>query len=528
MHNACLIQEERINATLDFRGNTMCGIIGIINSPTVQYDLYNALLTLQHRGQESAGILTTDGKEVFIHRGAGLVKDIFNKDLLKTFNGTSGMGQVRYPTIGAGVVRDDRSYEENIKDIIRNAQPTFDHHPGIASVHNGNIVNYWSLREELRQMRRYPTSDGDVDVMNKIFASILGEKTTDWNITEDAIFDSLKEVMLNKLKGSYSAITVIHEVGFVAYRDPHGIRPFVMAEKEVEIEGQSKTSYGFASETVALDALGYKKVRDIKPGEAIFVPQGGEPVSRVLVNDWKHAHCQFEWIYFSRPSSSIENKNVYVVRLNLGRELAKIIAEKNIDIDIVTPVPDTSRPTALNLARKLGKHYIEIFDKNRYSQRSFILPDEEARKAEIKLKLTPIIYEIRDRRILVVDDSIVRGPTSRKVVEVLREAGAEEVHFAIACPPLTNRCYLGIDMVSERELIAAQHNKNIEEIRRKIGADSLTYLPISNMMQSIGLKDDVCIGCLSGDYPVDVSDRDKQLFESRRHGDGCQTCINGF
>lgn len=505
----------------------MCGIIGIIHSPTVQYDIYNGLLTLQHRGQESAGILTTDGIEIYVHRGAGLVKDIFNTDLLKTFKGTSGVGQVRYPTVGVGVVRSDRSHEENLKEIVRNAQPSFDHHPGLASVHNGNIVNYWKLRDELRSRRRYPNSDCDVDVMNKVLAIILKEKSDDWDFTPDVIFDSVRDLM-TKLKGSYSAISHIHEVGFVAYRDPHGIRPFVFAQKEIEIGGKKETSYGFASETVALDALGYKKVRDVRPGEAIFVPLGGEPISRQLIDDPKPAHCQFEWIYFSRPSSSIENKNVYVVRLNLGRELAKVISDKGIDVDIVTPVPDTSRPTALNLARKLGKPYIEIFDKNRYSQRSFILPDEESRKAEIKLKLTPIIYEIRDQRILVVDDSIVRGPTSRKVVEILRESGAEEVHFAIACPPLTNRCYLGIDMVSENELIASQMNGNTEKIRKAIGADSLTYLPIENMKESIGMGDNVCVGCLTGKYPVVVSDLEKQLFESRRYGDGCQTCINGF
>ena len=506
----------------------MCGIIGIINSPNAQYDIYNGLLTLQHRGQESAGILTTDGSEIYIHRGAGLVKDIFNKDLLRTFKGNSGVGQVRYPTVGAGVVRDDRSYEENLKEITRNAQPSFDHHPGIASVHNGNIVNYWPLRGELRSKRRYPYSDCDVDVMNKLLAIALKEKAEDWDITPETIFGALRELMVNKLKGSYSAISVIHEVGFVAYRDPHGIRPFVFAEKKVEIDGRSVTSYGMASETVALDALGYKKVRDILPGEAIFLPLEGEPISRMLVDDWKPAHCMFEWIYFSRPSSSIENKNVYVVRLNLGRELAKVIREREIEVDIVTPVPDTSRPTALNLARKLGKPYIEIFDKNRYSQRSFILPDEDARKAEIKLKLTPIIYEIRGRRILVVDDSIVRGPTSKKVVEILREGGAEEVHFAIACPPLTHRCYLGIDMVSEQELIAGRYKKHIERIRKEIGADSLTYLPIENMKESIGVGDNLCVGCLTGDYPVEVSLREKQLFESRRYGDGCQTCINSF
>jgi len=509
----------------------MCGIIGIVNSPTVQYDLYNGLLTLQHRGQESAGILTTDGKEVFIHRGAGLVKEVFNEEFLRTFKGTSGIGQVRYPTVGGGQMDEKRSWEENIKEITTNAQPSYDHTPGIATVHNGNIVNYWQLREELRRLRRYPRSECDVDIINKMFACILEEKSSEWNLTPEVIFDSLKALMAENLKGSYSAITVLQELGMVAYRDPHGIRPFVFAEKEMETGETRKrktTSYAFASETVALDALGYKKVRDIKPGEVIFIPEGGRPVSKVVVPGWKPAHCQFEWIYFSRPSSSFENKNIYVVRLNLGKELAKIIKAKGLELDIVTPVPDTSRPTALNLARKLDKPYIEIFDKNRYSQRSFILPTIEARKAEIKLKLTPIIYEIRRKRILVVDDSIVRGPTSRKVVEILREAGAKEVHIAIACPPITNRCYLGIDMVSESELLAAQFDRDVERIRKKIGADSLTYIPIQNMIESIGVGDNLCVGCLTGDYPVVVSDKERRLFESRRHGDREQICLTGF
>ena len=506
----------------------MCGIIGIVNSPLVQYDLYNGLITLQHRGQESSGILTTDDKTVYIHRGAGLVKDVFTTDLLKTFKGTAGIGQVRYPTIGNGAKLDDRSHDENMKEITRNAQPSYDHTPGISTVHNGNIVNYWPLRDELRRIHRYPHSDCDVAIINKIFGVILEKKAENWNITPEVIFETIKEMMLNKLRGSYSAITVIQEVGMVAYRDPHGIRPFVFAEKEVDLHGKHETSYAFASETVALDALGYKNVRDIEPGEAIFIPLGGKPISKMLVEGKKRAHCQFEWIYFSRPSSSIENKNVYVVRLNLGRELAKVIQQKNIDVDIVTPVPDTSRPTALNLARKIGKPYIEIFDKNRYSQRSFILPTVDARKAEIKLKLTPIIYEIRNKKILVVDDSIVRGPTSRKVVETLRESGAKEVHFAIACPPLTNRCYLGIDMVSEQELIAAKFGKDIERIRKTIGADSLTYLPIDQMVESIGLGDNCCVGCLTGKYPVEVSDEDKRLFETKRLCDVGQTSMSGY
>ncbi len=511
--------------------DTMCGIIGIINSPTVQFDIYNGLLTLQHRGQESAGILTTDGHRVFIHRGAELAKDIFNREILNTFKGSCGVGQVRYPTIGGGIKKKDRTTEQNKKIIVRNAQPSYDHTPGIATVHNGNIVNYWELRDELRRKRRYPHSDGDVDIINKIFASTLEKNAPDWEITPDAIFTTMEEVMTRKLKGSYSAITILQEKGFVAYRDPHGIRPFAMGEKDVEIDGKTKRSYGFASETVALDALGYKKVRDVLPGEVIYIPWGGKPISKVVVEGLERSHCFFEWIYFSRPSSSIENKNVYVVRLNLGRELAGIIKEKGIDVDIVAPVPDTSRPTALNLARKLDKPYIEIFDKNRYSQRSFILPTEEARQAEIILKLTPIIYEIRNKKILVVDDSIVRGPTSRKVVEILRDAGAKEVHFAIACPPITHRCYLGIDMVSEHELIAGRLNRDIERIEREIGADSLTYLPMKYMKDSIEMGDGLCVGCLTGSYPVEVSAMEKDLFAQRRtddRGDRAQTSIDRF
>ena len=506
----------------------MCGIMGIINSPFAAFDIYNGLLTIQHRGQESAGILTTDRQEVYIQRGAGLVKEIFTREILDTLRGSTGIGQVRYPTVGGGVHREDRTHEENIRIIQKNAQPSYDHTPGIATVHNGNLVNYWELRDELRQKRRFPHSDGDVDVINKTIADVMEEKTPDWNITPDVIFDTLKTVMGEKLKGSYSALTLLQGVGVFAFRDPRGIRPFVMGEKEVEIDGEKEISYGFSSETVALDALGYRKVRDVRPGEVIFIPHGGKPISRVVVGDKKPAHCFFEWIYFSRPSSSIENRNVYVVRLNLGKELAKVIGEKGIDVDIVAPVPDTSRPTALNLARKLGKPYIEIFDKNRYSQRSFILPSESARKAEIKLKLTPIIYEIRGKKILVVDDSIVRGPTSREVVRILRESGAVEVRFAIACPPIINRCYLGIDMVSEQELIAARYNSNIERLRQEIGADSLTYLPIENMKESIGIGDNLCVGCLTGDYPVKVSEEEKYRFEMGRFADRGQTRLEKF
>ncbi len=521
-------------------GLLMCGIIGISNSESIAYDLYNALLTLQHRGQDSAGILTTDGHEIYMHKGAGLVKEIFNLELLQTFAGDSGIGQVRYPTVGRS--GDFASEEERTKLSLRDAHPSYTRDPGVAMVHNGNIVNFFSLRERLRKRRHFLKSECDVEVINRLLAQLLRDATRPGReITSSIIFSCLETLMNDTLIGSYSAIALIQEVGMVAFRDPHGIRPFVMGERELP---DGSTSYGFASETVALDGLGFKKVRDLKRGEAIFIPHptvgedgNGErdggiihhpPVSAILSPDRKAAHCFFEWIYFSRPSSSFENLNVYVIRRNLGIKMAESIGRRPFveKLDIVAPIPDTSRPAALMLAQALGKPYIEIFDKNRFSRRSFILPNEDERKQEIVLKLTPIIYEIRDKNIMVVDDSIVRGPTARKVVQNLRDAGAREVHFAISCPPITKRCTLGIDLASEEELIAARLNEDIDAITREINADSVNYLPIELMVDAIGKKGELCLGCLTGNYPVSVSREEEDVFaEARRNGRGeCGGC----
>jgi len=520
----------------------MCGIIGITDSDTIAYDLYNALLTVQHRGQDSAGIITTDDFHTYIHRGAGLVKEVFNREMLETFGGRDGIGQVRYPTVGHS--GDYASEEERTKKAVRDAQPSYIRNPGIAMVHNGNIINYFSLREKLRAQRHFLKSECDVEVINRMFAQLLSDATYPGRkITEEVIFSCLGTLMNDILVGSYSAIAEIQGVGMVAFRDPYGIRPFVMGERELP---DGSTSYGFASETVALDGLGFKKVRDIRKGEAIFIPRstaalpvaegdgpGGSgrtgepihrpPVSKILARSGKTAHCFFEWIYFSRPSSSFENLNVYVIRRNLGIKMAEAIGKRPFarELDLVAPIPDTSRPAALMLAQALGKSYIEIFDKNRYSKRSFIMPNEEERKKEIVLKLTPIIYEIRGKNIMVVDDSIVRGPTARKVVQNLRDAGAREVHFAISCPPITHRCTLGIDLASEEELIAARLDGDIDAITEEIGADSVNYLPLDLMVEAIGKEGELCLGCLTGSYPVHASREEEDAFaRARRDGRG--------
>ena len=470
----------------------MCGIIGIYNSGDVSRELYNGLLLLQHRGQDSCGILTADDETIYLEKFKGLVSESFDEEILKTFKGKSGIAQVRYPTIGSSSLID--------------AQPFYLNYPlGIGMAHNGNVINLDELKKELKQDKRVVISKCDVEVILNVFAEeLLKAKTSN-------SFDKIKEAVkgvFKRVNGAYSVVTVSIGNRMVAFRDPKGIRPLIMAKKQNQ---NGEISYAFASETIPLDFLGYEIIRDVKPGEVIYINAHGTVKSEVLTDE-KPAHCMFEWVYFARPDSVIENLSVYEARRNLGKQLAQQIKEKNLSIDVVMPVPDSSRPAALACAEELQIPYREGLIKNRYSQRTFIMPTQELRENAVKMKLSPVIKEIKDKSILLVDDSIVRGTTSKKIIKMLKKAGAKEIHFASSSPALKKPCFYGVDMSTEEELIAA--NKSNEEIRKFIEADSLTYLSIENLKKAIPRR--ICTACLDGNYPTDIENYAKQYSENRK------------
>lgn len=458
----------------------MCGVIGIHNAEDIGQDLYNALLLLQHRGQDSCGILTVDDESLYLNKYQGLVSDVFSEKTLKQFRGKTGVGHVRYPTVGSSSLQD--------------AQPFYLNYPtGIGIAHNGNTINCAELRAQLRDNQRALTSKCDVEIILNVLAEEL------LKLSSSNSFENIKkavENVLTRVNGGYSVITVSVKNRLVAFRDPRGIRPLIIGKKQTK----NGTSHAFCSETAPLEFLGYEIVRDVKPGEVIYVNPEGVMKSETLTSE-KPAHCMFEWVYFSRPESVIEKLGVYEAQFSLGKELASEFLKKQKEIDVVMPVPDSSRPAALACAEALGKPYREGLVKNRYSQRTFIMPSQEAREKAVRFKLSPVIKEIKNKRILLVDDSIVRGTTSEKIIKIMKEAGAKEIHFAVTCPAITHPCFYGIDMSTTDELIAA--NKKQEDVGKAIGADSITYQTIGGLKTAIPLH--LCAACLDGNYPTDVS-----------------------
>lgn len=480
----------------------MCGIIGLVSEKNISTDLYNGLLELQHRGQDSAGffLYDPDKRDYRMIKGIGLIRDEMKpSDLERIIDGispTMGIAQVRYPTIG----------RKGESERRRDAQPTYASTPGFAMVHNGNIANVTELREELVGRRRYLKSECDVEVINLLLAEEVSRLTGSSKITKDTLFKGVKKIM-GKLQGSYSVVSIIRDVGFLAFRDPYAIRPLVIGKG-------NDGSIGFASESVAFDKIGYKLIGDLGGGHVAFIPEGSFKMEIKSLVKSKPYHCMFERVYFARPSSIIDGDNIYIKRLNIGRELAFEMKEKYPEIvnriDRIAPVPDTSRPVALNLARKLDKDFIEVFDKNRYSGRSFIESSQEQRKDMVKSKLNPIKTAVEGYSIGIVDDSIVRGNTSKIIVDMLRHAGAREVHFIVGNAPNKYPCHLGIDMPTEEELIASR--MSIEEIKEFIGADSLTYLSYERLKRAIG--ENYCYGCITGKYPIPFYD---SYAEMRKH-----------
>ncbi|MFQ6082557.1 MAG: amidophosphoribosyltransferase [Candidatus Aminicenantia bacterium] len=477
----------------------MCGIIGLFGNEDVVQEIYNGLLAVQHRGQDSAGIITYDGK-FHIKKGNGLVRDIFSIENVLRLKGNIGLGHVRYPTIGGGGGED--------------AQPFMINSPfGIIMAHNGNVINYSELKKELfEKYHRLLNSDNDVEVILNVFAEELSHQQT-VKLKLEHIYRAVEEVF-NKVKGSYSVVAYLADQGMVAFRDPFGIKPLVFGIRK---EGLA-TSYAFASESVSLNILNFNQIKDVRPGEVIFIDHQKKVHSKKLTST-PHTPCLFEWVYFARPDSFIDKVNVYKTRVILGRFLAGEVRKANLEIDVVVPVPDSARDAAIELARELNLKYREALIKNRYIGRTFIMPVDDERKNSVRQKLNPIASEFKGRNVLLVDDSIVRGNTSRKIVKLARQCGAKKVYFAAYSPPLKFPCVYGIDMQTKTEFVA--RNSTLEEIAVKIGADKVIYQTLECLKKAVHLGNSelthFCAACFDGVYPTgDVTSEMLNRIERER------------
>ena len=473
----------------------MCGIVGVISKAPVNQLLYDALLLLQHRGQDAAGIVTMQGNKCYMHKARGMVRDVFRTRNMRGLPGVVGLGQVRYPTAGS-------TYSEE------EAQPFYVNAPfGIVLVHNGNLINAHALKQELIDVdRRHINTESDSEVLINVLAHELEIAARDRPLTPDAVFDAVG-ALHRRVRGSYAAIALITGHGLLAFRDPFGIRPLCFGESE----GASGRELMVASESVALEGTGHKLLRDVAPGEAIFVDLGGSVHARQCAEHPTLNPCMFEYVYLARPDSVMDGVSVYQARLNLGETLAQrvISTMPPSAIDVVIPIPESSRPSAMQLAQRIGKPYREGFVKNRYVGRTFIMPGQGMRKKSVRQKLNAIATEFKGRNVLLVDDSIVRGTTSKEIVQMAREAGARKVYMASAAPPVRFPNVYGIDMPTKAELIA--HDRTTEEIRQFIGADALIYQDVGALKKVVAALNPKLDGfeasCFDGHYVTgDLSD----------------------
>ncbi len=447
----------------------MCGIVGVVAQTPVNQLLYDTLLLLQHRGQDAAGIATGFGKTFNMSKGAGLVRDVFRTRNMRDLSGNIGIAQVRYPTAGSAV-------------NAQEAQPFYVNAPfGITLAHNGNLTNWAELKDEMFRIdRRHINTESDSEVLLNVLAHELQTVTAGYSLDTDAVFKAVTGLH-KRVRGSYAVVAQIAGFGMLAFRDPFGIRPLAIGVAETE-RGRE---YLIASESVAIEGMGFKLMRDVAPGEAIFIDIEGNFYARQCAENPSLNPCIFEYVYLARPDSLMDGVSVYAARLRMGEYLAdKIKREMRLgDIDVVMPIPDSSRPAAMQMAMQLGLDYREGFIKNRYIGRTFIMPGQGVRKKSVRQKLNPIGVEFKGKNVLIVDDSIVRGTTSNQIVEMARESGANKVVFASAAPPVRFPNVYGIDMPTRSELIA--HGRNDDEIRAAIGADALIYQDIEDMKQSV-------------------------------------------
>ncbi len=484
----------------------MCGIVGVVSNVPVNQLLYDSLLLLQHRGQDAAGIATGIGKTFNMYKGAGLVRDVFRTRNMRDLPGTMGIAQVRYPTAGSA-------------GNAQEAQPFYVNAPfGITLAHNGNLTNWEQLKDEMYRIdRRHINTESDSEVLLNVLAHELQMATAGYSLDPAAVFKAVAGLH-KRVRGSYAVVSQIAGYGVLAFRDPYGIRPLVI--------GRAPTDRGFdylvASESVVLEGQGFELLRDVAPGEAVFIDVDGNFYSQQCADNPTLNPCIFEYVYLARPDSLMDGVSVYAARLRMGEYLAeKIRRELQFgDIDVVMPIPDSSRPAAMQLALKLGIEYREGFIKNRYVGRTFIMPGQAVRKKSVRQKLNPIGVEFKGKNVLIVDDSIVRGTTSNQIVQMARESGANRVVFASAAPPVRFPNVYGIDMPTRSELIA--YGRDDEQIREAIGADQLVYQSIADMKRAVT---DVAphitsfeASCFDGHYITgDVSPEYLDHIEFKRH-----------
>ncbi len=444
----------------------MCGIIGIVSKNPVNQALYDGLTVLQHRGQDSAGIVTYDNGRFRLRKANGLVRDVFRTKHMLRLSGSMGIGHVRYPTAGCSSSAE--------------AQPFYVNSPyGITLAHNGNLTNADELKEDLlRSDRRHLNTDSDTEVLLNVFAHELQEAKK-LDIDHNDVFAAIENVH-KRVRGAYAVVALIAGVGIVAFRDIHGIRPVVYGKKSTD----TGIEYMIASESVALDALGFELIDDIAPGEAVFISMDGELHTKHCAENVELTPCIFEHVYFARPDSIIDGISVYKARLSMGEFLAQKIMREfpEHDIEVVIPIPESSLTSALELANVLDIKYRNGFIKNRYIGRTFIMPGQKERKKSVRQKLNAIDLEFEGKNVLLVDDSIVRGTTSQQIIQMARDAGAKKVYFASAAPPVCYQNVYGIDMPSTKELIG--HDRTVEQIREAIGADWLIFQDIEDLLKS--------------------------------------------
>ena len=453
----------------ELKPSDKCGILAIASKEPVAKELYYGLRILQHRGQESGGIATFDGGETRSKRGMGLVHEIFHEEDLNNLKGNAGIGHVRYSTTGSSIL-------DNAQPIVASTA-----YGDIALGHNGDIVNAGLLRDELSRKGWAFMTTSDSEVIVRLLANELSH-------TGD-VKRALKE-FTQRLVGAYSLALMIDGVPY-AVRDPLAIRPLCIGTKD--------GAYMAASESVVFDTLGYKFVRDLKPGEIVALRPDGFDSFR-LPHPTNTAHCMFEWVYFARPDSVLDGRLVYDARVKIGQQLAR---EHAVPADIVVPVPESGRAQAQGYSQASGLPVVEGLIKNRYIERTFIMPEQADREVGVLLKLNPVKSAVKNKRIVLVDDSIVRGTTIKKIVTILREAGAREVHLRIGCPPIRAPCYLGIDMKTRDQFIA--NNRTVEEVASFVGADSLGYISMGGLVRALNHpKEDICFGCLTSVYPVEI------------------------
>ncbi len=485
----------------------MCGILGIVSYQPVNQSLYDGLQLLQHRGQDAAGIVTMDGNMFHMHKNLGMVRDVFRTRDMRNLVGNAGIAHVRYPTAGSAASPAE-------------AQPFYVNSPfGIVLGHNGNLTNTEVLQDQLfKDDLRHINTSSDSEVLLNVLAHELQRAVEGHRLTADDVFEAVEGVH-RRCKGAYAVVAMIAGFGLVAFRDPNGIRPLVIGRNE----DKNGAEWLVSSESVAIEALGFQVVRDVAPGETIIVTSEGEFLQRSYSNPEPFAPCIFEFVYFARPDSVMDGTSIYETRLKMGELLAKKVKRQfsHLKIDVVVPIPDTSRPSALQLAHELGLPYREGFIKNRYIGRTFIMPGQATRKKSVRQKLNAMPLEFKGKAVLLVDDSIVRGTTSREIIQMARDAGATSVYFASASPPVRFPNVYGIDMPTRAELLA--NGRTDEEIAREIGADAVIYQDLPDLIAAVKAVNphlkQFDASCFDGKYITgDVSEAYLNRLEGQRSG----------